>query len=118
MGMLAIFICSLAALLLQLTLALMPSSLAFNALANSNESVQSAATVTANPVNAWLQQLKERETALFLREQKNVAGNEELKSIVAGKENKLLLYLALTSTISLLLVIINFFLDHRRNRTS
>ena len=108
---LILFLCS------SLALVAHSSSLAFSVAAQSSNDAQSSATVKNNPINTWLQQLKEKETALFLREQKASTQSEELKSILTARENKLLLVLVLVSSLSLCLVIINFYFDYRRRQT-
>lgn len=84
-----------------------------------------SATVPPNPINNWVQQLKEKEVKLSEKE-KNLAEKETLmekqileKISAQQKSDKkaVMFYLVLAGLGIFLLILLNFYLDWRRNKS-
>jgi hypothetical protein len=77
--------------------------------------VEASAKVSANPINILFKRLKERKLALNNREAKLETNASEFKEKLET-QTKLAIILASFSGISLILVLLNFYLDGKRRK--
>jgi predicted nucleic acid-binding Zn ribbon protein len=75
-------------------------------------------SIPPNPFNILAQQLKEKESTLSAKEQEIQQKETLLKEQEREKKDKIILYFSLVGVVLLILVLVNFYLDYRRRRTS